>query len=45
MLTQGSGQKYTVEGIAYVQAACEREYHSDVFTCSSGLVWIGTGIP
>ncbi|KAL2143414.1 hypothetical protein VTI28DRAFT_10468 [Corynascus sepedonium] len=29
-------------GILYMQAACNREFNSDDFTCTSGPVWLGT---
>ncbi|KAL2256146.1 hypothetical protein VTK26DRAFT_2117 [Humicola hyalothermophila] len=39
-----SGEKNAVEGVAFVQAACDKEYNSDVFTCSSTTIWIGTEV-
>jgi hypothetical protein len=40
----GTGSSFDAVGIAYMQAACAREYNSDTFTCTSDPVWIGTGI-
>lgn len=31
-----------VVGVDYMQAACDRNYNSDLFTCTSLPVWIGT---
>lgn len=42
--TCATGSSVDAVGIAYMQAACARDYHSDVFTCTSDPVWIGTGI-
>ncbi|KAK3900478.1 hypothetical protein C8A05DRAFT_45685 [Staphylotrichum tortipilum] len=31
-------------GVGYIQAACERVFNSNKFTCASDPVWIGTGV-
>jgi len=33
----------TATGVGYMQAACDREFNSDVFTCRSEPLWIGSG--
>ncbi|OIW34164.1 hypothetical protein CONLIGDRAFT_659839 [Coniochaeta ligniaria NRRL 30616] len=38
----GSESSFDAVGIAYMQAACSRDYNSDVFTCTSDPVWVGT---
>lgn len=38
----GTGSSFNTVGIAYMQAACARNYNSDTFTCTSDPVWIGT---
>ncbi|KAB5518074.1 hypothetical protein GE09DRAFT_978613 [Coniochaeta sp. 2T2.1] len=40
----GAGAAFDAVGIAYMQAACGRDYNSDMFTCTSDPVWIGTEI-
>jgi hypothetical protein len=40
----GNGSSFDAVGIAYMQAACDRNYNSDLFTCTSDPVWIGTEI-
>ena len=33
-----------VIGVGYVQAACERVFNSNEFSCTSGALWVGTGV-
>ncbi|KAK3689767.1 hypothetical protein B0T22DRAFT_499394 [Podospora appendiculata] len=38
----GSGSVFEAVGVAYMQAACDRRFNSDVFVCTSEPVWVGT---
>lgn len=38
----GTGSSFEAVGIAYMQAACNRDYNSQLFTCTSDPVWVGT---
>ncbi|KAK3320302.1 hypothetical protein B0T19DRAFT_285510 [Cercophora scortea] len=38
----GDGSVYEAVGVAYMQAACDRRFNSDVFVCTSEPVWVGT---
>lgn len=40
----GTGSSFEAVGIAYMQAACSRNFNSEIFTCTSDPVWIGTGV-
>ncbi|KAK4222175.1 hypothetical protein QBC38DRAFT_504241 [Podospora fimiseda] len=38
----GDGTIQDVTGVAYFQATCDRGFNSDLFTCTSTPVWLGT---
>ncbi|KAK0702191.1 hypothetical protein B0H67DRAFT_455401, partial [Lasiosphaeris hirsuta] len=40
----GNSSTFSAVGVSFVQATCDRGFNSDVFTCTSDPVWIGTEV-
>ncbi|KAK4164400.1 hypothetical protein QBC43DRAFT_288998 [Cladorrhinum sp. PSN259] len=40
----GDGTTLDINGVAYFQATCDRGFNSNLFTCTSAPVWLGTKI-